>query len=155
MPQPEPLNPDEDLVWRNLMRVCSILPRELHADMSRAAGLLVNEYMTLMALSEAPDRRLRMAALSREAGVSPSRMTRVIDGLQARGLVSKETSSADARGNEAVLTDAGFTKVREAWPTHLRSVRARAFDRIDPRDLEAMGRGLSAIAEGLAGSADL
>ncbi|MFE2960091.1 MarR family winged helix-turn-helix transcriptional regulator [Nocardia tengchongensis] len=154
MPQPEPLNPDEDLVWRNLMRVCSVLPRELHADMSRAAGLLVNEYMTLMALSEAPDRRLRMAALSREAGLSPSRMTRVIDNLQTRGLVSKETSSADGRGNEAVLTDAGFAKVQEAWPTHIRSVRARAFDRIDPRDLEAMGRGLSAIAEGLDGSAE-
>ncbi|MFE3262084.1 MarR family winged helix-turn-helix transcriptional regulator [Nocardia sp. NPDC059091] len=154
MSEPQPLNPDEDLVWRNLMRVCTILPRELHADMSRAAGLLVNEYMTLMALSEAPDRRMRMAALSREAGVSPSRMTRVVDNLQARGLVTKETSSEDGRGNVAALTDAGFAKVREAWPTHLRSVRARAFDHIDPRDLAAMGRGLSAIAEGLGASAD-
>ncbi|MFE3262085.1 MarR family winged helix-turn-helix transcriptional regulator [Nocardia sp. NPDC059091] len=141
-----PLNAEEEHVWRALMRVCVALPRELHGDMSRAAGLLVNEYVTLMCLSEAPDRRLRMAALSMEVGLSPSRMTRVVDNLRIRGLIVKQTCREDGRGSLAVLTDAGLSTLLGAWPTHLRSVRTRAFDHIDPADLPAMARVLTAIA---------
>ncbi|MFE2960090.1 MarR family winged helix-turn-helix transcriptional regulator [Nocardia tengchongensis] len=145
----DPLNTEEELVWRALMRVCVALPRELHADMSRTCGLLVNEYVTLMCLSEATDQRLRMTALSMQVGLSPSRMTRVVGNLRSRGLIDTRTCSTDGRGNVAVLTDAGLTKLAEAWPTHLHSVRTRAFDHIDPADLPALARALTAIGSRL------
>ena len=84
-----------------------------------------------MHLSEAPNRELRMADLANATDLSASRMTRLVDDLQSRGLVTKTASSADARGNVARLTPRGMAKVKSAWPVHLASVRHRFFDCMD------------------------
>ena len=69
-----------------------------------------------------------MADLANAAALSASRMTRLVDDLRGRGLVSKRTSAEDARGNVAKLTPAGLTKLRKAWPVHLASVGERVLD---------------------------
>src|ERR1700756_4769025 len=114
------------------MRIVQSLPRRLDSDLVRTAGITANEYTTLMCLSEAPGRELRMADLANAAALSASRMTRLVDDLQSRGLVTKRGSSEDGRGNVAKLTPAGFAKLKSAWPVHLASVRARVFDHVDP-----------------------
>jgi len=145
----EPLNATEEVFWRALMRIVLSLPRRLDSDLVRAAGITANEYTTLMCLSEAPDRELRMADLANAAALSASRMTRLVDDLQGRGLVAKRTSSLDARGNIAKLTPAGLAKLKKAWPTHLSSVRDRVFDHVDPSTLSKAAQALSEIAEQL------
>ena len=96
---PEPLTPTEELFWRALMRIVLSLPRRLHDDMVRATGLTASEYTVIMNLSEAPNRQLRMADLASATGLSASRTTRLVDGLQSHGLVTKRASSADGRSN--------------------------------------------------------
>jgi DNA-binding MarR family transcriptional regulator len=142
----EPLNESEEAFWRALMRIVLSLPRRLDADLVRACGITANEYTTLMCLSEAPARELRMADLANAAALSASRMTRLVDDLQTRGLVTKRTSSADARGNVAKLTPAGLAKLKQAWPTHLASVRTRVFDHVDPSTVTKAAQALSEIA---------
>src|SRR6202050_3956731 len=95
----EPLSPTEERLWRALMRIIRIIPRYVDSDLIRGAGLAASEYATLMHLSEAPNRELRMAELAAATDLSASRMTRLVDDLQSRGLVTKTTSSSDARGN--------------------------------------------------------
>ena len=85
------------------MQVLLALPRVLDRDMVQATGLTANEYKTLMHLSEAPHHELRMAELANATALSASRMTRLVDDLQARGLVSKRTSKSDGRGSVATL----------------------------------------------------
>jgi DNA-binding MarR family transcriptional regulator len=130
VPNPELLNPTEELFWRSLMRIVLSLPRQLHDDMVRAAGLTASEYTVIMNLSEAPNRQLRMADLASAAGLSPSRTTRLVDSLQLHGLVAKRASSADGRSNLAELTSLGLAKLRSAWPAHVASVRGRVLDHI-------------------------
>src|SRR6201998_4344428 len=108
------------------MRVVQSLPRRLDSDLVRTAGITANEYTTLMCLSEVPDRELRMADPAKAAALSASRMTRLVDDLQTRGLVTKRASSQDGRGNIAKLTPAGLAKLKLAWAAHLASVRERA-----------------------------
>ncbi len=122
---PEPLTATEELFWRALMRIVLSLPRQLHDDMVRGAGLTASEYTVIMSLSEAPNRQLRMADLARATGLSASRTTRLVDALQSHGLVAKRASSADGRSNLAELTSLGLTKLRSAWPAHVTSVRGR------------------------------
>jgi DNA-binding MarR family transcriptional regulator len=98
-----------------------------------------------MCLSEAPRRELRMADLANAAALSASRMTRLVDDLQSRGLVTKRTSSDDGRGNIAKLTPAGLAKLKTAWPTHLASVR-RVFNDIDPATVTKASQALAEIA---------
>jgi len=146
MAKVEPLNATEEAFWRALMRIALSLPRRLDADLVRTFGITANEYTTMMCLSEARDRELRMADLATAAALSASRMTRLVDDLQARGMVTKRTSSEDARGNVAALTPAGLAKLRKAWPTHLASVRNRVFDHVDPSTVSNAARALTEIA---------
>jgi DNA-binding MarR family transcriptional regulator len=141
-----PLNPTEEIFWRAMMRIVLSLPRRLDHDLVKSIGITANEYTTLMSLSEAPGREFRMADLANATALSPSRMTRLVDDLQARGLVTKRTSSEDGRGNIAKLTPAGMAKLRAAWPAHLASVRARVFDHVDPANVAKASKALSEIA---------
>ena len=142
----DPLNRAEEAFWRALMRIVLSLPRRLDSDLTRAVGITANEYTTLMCLSEAPGRELRMADLANAAALSASRMTRLVDELQARGLVTRHARSQDGRGNVAKLTPAGLAKLKQAWPVHLASVRDRVFDHIDPGTVTKAAQALSEIA---------
>jgi DNA-binding MarR family transcriptional regulator len=140
-----PLSATEEAFWRALMRIVLSLPRRLDSDLVKTVGITANEYTTLMCLSEAPRRELRMADLANAAALSASRMTRLVDDLQSRELVTKRTSSEDGRGNIAKLTPAGLAKLKSAWPTHLASVR-RVFNDIDPATVAKAAQALSEIA---------
>jgi DNA-binding MarR family transcriptional regulator len=142
----DPLSATEETFWRALMRIVLSLPHRLDVDLVRAVGITANEYTTMMCLSEAPNRELRMADLAGAAALSPSRMTRLVDDLQDRGLVAKRASSDDGRGNVAKLTPAGLAKLKLAWPAHLASVRGRVFDHIDPSAIAKAAQALSEVA---------
>ena len=142
----EPLSPTEEALWRALMRIVKIIPRHLDSDLIRGAGLTASEYTTIMHLSEAPNRELRMADLANATDLSASRMTRLVDDLQSRGLVTKTASSSDARGNVARLTPRGMAKLRSAWPVHLASVRRRFLDCIDAEAVEGVAKALAEVA---------
>jgi DNA-binding MarR family transcriptional regulator len=144
-----PLSPSEEALWRAMMRIVTVLPRHLDADLVHDAGVSASEYSTLMHLSEAPNRELRMSDLARATGLSASRMTRLVETLQSRSLVTKVASASDARGYVARLTPRGMAKLRAAWPVHLASVRARFFDRMDRSELKLLAAALSGVADHL------
>lgn len=146
MTKVDPLDETEEAFWRALMRILVVLPRQLDTDLVRAAGLSANEYKTLVALSEAAHRELRMTDLAKALGLSGSRMTRLVDDLQGRGFVTKRGSASDGRGNVARLSPQGFSKLRSAWPAHLTSARRRVFDHVDPAALKKAAQALSQVA---------
>lgn len=153
MPQQEaapegiaPLSPDEEAVVRSLRRVIYALPRAMDADLVREQRLPLTEYMALMHLSEAPERQMRMSDLAVACERSLSGMTRAVYRLQSDGLVQRVKDTQDARGWNAVLTDAGLARLREAWPTNLASVRRRFLDHLDGLDLKALAAALARIA---------
>src|SRR6202142_4348421 len=94
----EPLSATEEALWRAVMRIVKVIPRHLDSDLIRGTGLTASEYTTIMHLSEAPNRELRMADLASVTDLSASRMSRLVDDLQSRGLVTKTVSASDARG---------------------------------------------------------
>jgi DNA-binding MarR family transcriptional regulator len=144
-----PLSPAEEALWRAVMRIVKILPRDLDSDLMRGAGVSASDYTTLMHLSEAPNRELRMSDLASATGLSASRMTRLVDDLQSRSLVTKVACSTDARGNVARLTVRGMAKLRVAWPVHLASVRTRFLDHLDTAETKLVAAALSGVAEHL------
>ncbi|HWF16987.1 MAG TPA: MarR family winged helix-turn-helix transcriptional regulator [Acidimicrobiales bacterium] len=144
-----PLSPAEENLWRALMRIVKILPRDLDSDLMHGAGVSASDYTTLMHLSEAPNRELRMSDLANATGLSPSRITRLVDDLQSRSLVTKVASSTDARGNVARLTPRGMAKMRAAWPVHLASVRSRFLDHMDSAAIKLVAAALSGVADHL------
>src|SRR5260221_5531808 len=98
-----PLSPPEEALWRAIMRINKVLPRHLDTDLIQGAGLTASEYITLMSLSEAPKRELRMSDLANAAGWPRTRRPRLVVSLQPRGLWPKVPSSSDAAANSASL----------------------------------------------------
>jgi DNA-binding MarR family transcriptional regulator len=144
--EPVPLSADEEAFLRALGRVIQVLPRVVDADLMRERNLGMSEYMTLMYLSEAPDRRLRMSELAATCSLSVSGMTRIVSRLEHQGFVVRERCEADARGYNAVLTDAGLAHLEAAWPTHLATVRQHVFAHLDGVDLKQITRALQNFA---------
>jgi DNA-binding MarR family transcriptional regulator len=148
----EPLNGDEDLVWRGLMRLVFSLPRALGEDLERSCGLSTNEYSVLMHLSESPDGSLCMSDLADRVNLSPSRITRVIDDMARSHLVERRPGFLDGRTTFATLTRKGLLTLRRAWPHHLQSVRRRAFDHLTAEETRILGPVLERLAEASADS---
>lgn len=145
-----PLSTDEELAWRSLMRLVFSVPRALDDDLQRTCGLSTTQYSVLMHLSESTDRQLRMSDLAGRCGLSPSHISRVIDQMAAEGLVERRRpESSDGRSTLAVLTKRGMSTLRRAWPHHIRSVRALAFDHLSDEETAALGRMRERLAEHL------
>ena len=143
----EPLTAREEKLWRALQRLTISLPRAMDDDLLRSTGLSLTDYAVLMHLSEAEDQMLRMADLAAATALSASRITRVVDNLQSRGLAEKRRCVGDGRGYNAMLTPAGLERLQAAYPTHLGSARRRVLDLIDPELVETMGHELAKVAE--------
>ncbi|MFJ5272969.1 MarR family winged helix-turn-helix transcriptional regulator [Streptomyces sp. NPDC088358] len=144
-----PLTADEERFWRALTRLVVALPRSLDDDLLRSTGLTLTEYVVLMNLSEADKQELRMADLAAASALSPSRITRVVEMLQARGQVIKRRCQGDGRGNVASLTPEGQRRLLAAYPVHLASARDRVIDQLDSRSLPALVRQFEAMVKRL------
>lgn len=145
MPGPRPLDRDEEAAWRQLARLLVTAPRVLESDLSRATGLTMPEYFVLMRLSDAPDGELGLTDLSGLLGLSPSRVTRLVDQLAGNGWVAKNRLPADGRATVVRLTDPGAQRLREAYPAHLASVRRRVVDVLTPAELQVFARAVAKI----------
>ncbi|WP_248961976.1 MarR family winged helix-turn-helix transcriptional regulator [Sphaerisporangium perillae] len=145
---PQPLNSDEEALIRSLGQVMYALPRALDADMVREQRLPLSEYLTLMHLSEAPHRLMRMSELASACNLSLSGITRIVTRLEAQGLVERVRCDEDARGLNAVLTDAGLARLEQAWPTHLASVRRHVLDHLEGIDLAGLARAMGQVGAG-------
>lgn len=130
----------EQRTWLAVNGVTLLLPYALEAQMQRDHGLAAFEYGVLSALSEAPDRRLRMKVLAGMANGSLSRLSHVVTRLEKRGLVRREPSAEDGRTTMAVLTDAGWDTIVGAAPSHVEEVRSLVLDPLTDEEAEVLGR---------------
>jgi DNA-binding MarR family transcriptional regulator len=145
-----PLSQQEMLAWRTFVETVPDLMLAITADLA-AHDITLGDYQVLVFLSEAEARSMRMVDLSAALHLTPSGLTRRLDGLTRDGYVTRVPSREDRRVMMAVLTDRGFAKLVEAYPTHLASVRRRIFDRCRTADISALGRAFSSIQVGLDG----
>jgi DNA-binding MarR family transcriptional regulator len=145
----DPLDGDEEALWRALAEVVQALPRALDDRFARETGLTMTEYSVLVALSEAPDRELRLSHLATATSLSLSRISRVVDSMEKRALVDKCKSDSDGRSSLAALTDTGLRTLQAAYPGHLARVRRFVFDHLEKSEVAATMPVLQRIAEGL------
>lgn len=89
------------------MRAHTVLRRELDAEVLRPRGLTINDFEALMHLARADEQRLRRVDLVERLMLTPSGVTRLLEGLQEAGLVENVACDSDARATWAQLTDEG------------------------------------------------
>jgi DNA-binding MarR family transcriptional regulator len=128
----------ETAAWMGMARLLIKVPSELDAQMQRDQGFTLFEYLALSHLSMAEGRALRMSQLAELTNGSLSRLSNVVKRMEQRGWIRREPDPADGRFTIALLTDAGWDRVVEAAPGHVRAVRDLIIDRLSPEQLEAL-----------------
>ena len=122
----------------NLLRGHAMTTRALSSELYEEHGLTLNDYEALLRLSRADGGMMRRVDLAQALILTPSGVTRLLDGLERTGLVAKATCASDARVTYAALTDAGKTKLKQASRSHVASIRAFFGERYSDEELETL-----------------
>lgn len=125
-------------VLARLLRAHSTLVRGLDAQLVAEHGLTINDFETLLHLSQEDGGRMRRVDLAERLALTPSGVTRLLDGLMAAGLVEKAACAADARVSYAVITAAGADVLEAAVETNERTCRALIEEHLDPGQLDQL-----------------
>lgn len=133
--------------WRAFLLAHARVARRLDDELRAEHDLSFAEYDALLSIATAPERRIRMRQLADRVLLSKSGVTRLIDRLVLDGLVERDTCVSDARGAEAVLTEAGLDRLRAASTTHLRGIADHFLDILDDAQLAEVGRAMETVAE--------
>jgi DNA-binding MarR family transcriptional regulator len=132
------LDADEAKAWRSVVvlqtHLREILSRGLQRD-----GVSEPDFVVLVNLSEAPERRMRQNELARRTSWEKSRLSHHLRRMAERGLVESVECPEDNRGTFVVLTDAGWEAVTNAAPGHVRLVREAFIDRLTPNEIAVLG----------------
>jgi DNA-binding MarR family transcriptional regulator len=139
--------------WVGLLETHRRLVRELEAELVAAHGLSLSALELLGRMADAAPEQPGLSSLAAQAGLSLSRVSRIVDGLVARRLVNRRSSDRDGRAKTACLTEEGTALLRLARQTHFAGVQRLFFDRLDAEQITAL-TGILGRLDGGASPAD-
>ena len=134
--------------FARFLKAHAAVVRELSAELEAEHGLTINDYEVLLRLSRKDDRMMRRVDLASEVLLSPSGITRLLQGLERAGWVEKASCSTDARVSYAKLTDAGMAKLRAAARTHVAGIQRVFLDRFDEEERASLAELLGRLGAG-------
>jgi DNA-binding MarR family transcriptional regulator len=129
---------DSARAWIGLLETHKRLTRELDAELEAQHGLSLSALECLGRIAATDDNRMRLSALATETGLSLSRVSRIVDSLEDRGLVERHPCPGDGRAINAHLTDAGLTLAREAQSAHFAAVQERFFNQLSAEEVATL-----------------
>jgi DNA-binding MarR family transcriptional regulator len=145
-----PWNPTYADAWIGLLQTHRQLTRALDVELEAQHGLALSGLELLARLAASPERWLRLSMLATQTGLSLSRVSRIVDALEDRGLVVRKSCPSDARAINAHLTPAGSELLAAAERTHVASMQRRFFDHLSTEEIETLATVFSRFAPGAA-----
>jgi DNA-binding MarR family transcriptional regulator len=137
----------EQLVaWRLFLECAFAMIDILDAELRDERGLTLRWYDVLVNLEEAGG-GCRMTELAGRILASKSGLTRVIDKMEAEGLVRRERPADDRRVILVHITPAGLEALQAARMVHRRGIQEHFVQHLDKRDLAALERMFEKVSE--------
>ena len=133
--------------WKAFLAVHAKAVEAIDREMAGAGRLPRSWVDLLIALQEAPGHRLRMHELASAVVLSPSGLSRLVDRLEARGLIERQPCSEDRRCQFAALTGEGVAALESAWPTYSAGILRHFGGCLSDAELETLRQLLDRLAE--------
>lgn len=141
---------EKDLaVWRAFVNAHAVVIERIEQDLSAERKVPLTTYDVLVALYQAPNKRLRMSELAKRVVITRSGLTRVVERLEQEGLVTRERTDEDRRGAYAVLTRAGKRAFLSTWPVYAQGIFTYFISQLDEEERQVIKRGLQRIYDQL------
>jgi DNA-binding MarR family transcriptional regulator len=117
------LSEEQLQTWRAFLRAHSMMLRRIARDLEDAELPPLAWYDVLAALRDAPEgQRLKQVELAERVLLSNSGLSRLIDRIEAKGLVERVQCPGDRRSLHIQLTDAGRRMLNDMWPVYARGI---------------------------------
>jgi len=139
--------------WTRLLRAHASTTRLLSAELQADHGLTLNDFEALLVLSRAEGGRMKRVELSRRLLLTPSGITRLLEGLERAGLVRRTTCPNDLRVAYAELTPEGLERFEAASCAHLGSIRDLMEEHFSEDEIDELGEMLGKLP-GVSGEDD-
>ena len=122
--QPLPGIDEETLAaWRAFLRAHSTMLRRIARDLDEADLPPLTWYDVLAALRDAPeDQRLKQVELAERVLISNSGLSRLLDRIEAEGLLTRVRCPGDRRSLHIQLTPDGAEMLERMWPVYARGI---------------------------------
>jgi DNA-binding MarR family transcriptional regulator len=106
--------------WRSLLNAHAAVIARAEEALAEAGLPPLAWYDVLWAVRRTPRRRVRLGELAEALTISRGGATKLVDRLEAEGLLRREPVPGDRRGAYAVLTAKGEAMLRRMWPVYAR-----------------------------------
>lgn len=128
------------MAWLELQQATARLRAKLSRRAEQEAGMSATEHDVLWNLANDVDRRMTMSDIAERAMVTRSGATRLVERLERKGWVHRESFTDNRRVTYAVLTRDGVDAVRRSAQS-LHRARAEVFDeRLSDADVADLRR---------------
>lgn len=125
------LSKTHNLAWRKFLSAHVVLIEQIEQDLADANLPPLTWYDILFAISETPERKIRLYELAQTILLSRSNVTRLVTRLEKAGLLTREQCDRDRRGAFAAISTKGLTTLEQMWVAYEAAILkyfARHFD---------------------------
>jgi DNA-binding MarR family transcriptional regulator len=132
--------------WRAFLNAHAVLIQRIETDLKRHGLPPLGWYDVLWPLQQAEHKRLRINELAYQVVLSRTGLVRLVDRLEAAGLLRREPVPEDGRGSYATITKQGTATLRKMWPIYRRHIQQ---DFLDPlgTDTQRLRTALERVVE--------
>lgn len=127
--------------------------RAIEEDLRLAGTIPLSWYDVLLELNPV-DNGLRMQELGERVVLSRTRVSRLVDELESRGLVRRVPDPLDRRCTHAVITDEGRKALRATAPLYLAKIEEHFTRHLSASERRAIERGLGRVVDAHSEHAD-
>jgi DNA-binding MarR family transcriptional regulator len=141
----EGLEQRRNACWRGFLSAHAAATDRIEGALKEAGVLPLSWYDVLLALYEAPEKRLRMHELARAILVTRGGLTRLVARIEEAGLLRREPDPDDGRGLYAVLTGEGLEALRATWPVYAGGIAEHFGRHLTDEEVAVLDRAFSRV----------
>jgi len=136
------LEKSHNTAWQLFMATHLQLVSLIEQELAQAGLPSLDWYDVLLALSESPEHKLRMHELAKVMVLDRSNLTRLVDRLEAKGLVCRKSCPTDRRGAYAAITEAGLAVQQKMWPVYKQAIAKYFGSHLSNTEVEVLSTAL-------------
>ncbi|HBB31129.1 MAG TPA: MarR family transcriptional regulator, partial [Cyanobacteria bacterium UBA9273] len=143
------LDESHNAVWRLFLTTQALLLDRIEQELAEAELPPLTWYDVLWALESSPDRHLRLHELAEAIVLNRSNLTRLIDRLEAAGLVCRKSCPQDRRGAFAAITEEGLAMRQRMWQVYGVAIAKYFANYVSDAEVVVLSQVLIRIREGM------
>lgn len=141
------MSSSEPDTWFRFVRAHRCLIREIERRLAAAGLPAYAWYDALWGLESGPDGARRMSELADVMAIERYNLTRLVDRLEAEGLVTRSRASDDGRGAYAAITESGKVLRKKMWKIYEGAVEELFLSQFDDDQQRVFSQALERAAK--------